>query len=157
MLYRPDTRRLHVVPVTWNQACELVQTLHRHHRPPRGHKLSVGIADDSGSVVGVAMLGRPVARMLDDGWTLEVTRTATDGTPNANSALYGAARRIAREMGYRRLVTYTMAGETGASLRGAGWRPVQTQPPVPGWDRPSRPRMATGTENVERTRWEVAV
>jgi hypothetical protein len=153
MLYRPV--RLHVVPLTWQQACALVDTLHRHHRAPRGHKLSIGVADPDGRVAGVAMLGRPKARALDDGLTLEVTRTATDGTGNANSMLYGACRRIAREMGYRRLVTYTQEGESGASLRGAGWRAVAQLDARPGWDAPSRPREPTGTEQVARTRWEV--
>lgn len=149
--------RLHVVPLTFAQACQLVQELHRHHRPPRGHKLSVGVADDSGRVAGVAMLGRPVSRLLDDGWTLEVTRTATDGTPNANSALYGAARRLALAMGYRRLITYTMAGESGASLRGAGWRAMAERGPRTGWTSPARQRPDHGVDGVGRTRWEAVL
>jgi len=153
-----DSRpRLHVVPLTYRQACQLVQELHRHHRPPRGHKLSVGVADDSGRVAGVAMLGRPLSRVLDDGWTLEVTRTATDGTPNANSALYGAARRLALAMGYRRLVTYTQAGESGASLRGAGWRPVSHRGPRTGWTSPARTREDQGLDGVARVRWEAVL
>src|SRR5215207_3508779 len=124
MLYRQQ--RLHVVPLSWSRAAALVDTLHRHHSRPRGHKLSIGVATEDGTVVGVAVLGRPVSSTLDDGRTLEVTRVATDGTGNACSCLYGAARRIAREMGYRRVVTYTQEGESGASLRGAGWRAVNT-------------------------------
>lgn len=100
------------------------------------------------------MVGRPVARSFDDGLTLEVNRTATDGTPNANSVLYGAAWRAAKALGYQRLVTYTQEGESGASLRGAGWRVVAERRERKGWWAPSRPREAKGTEHVARTLWE---
>lgn len=153
MLMRADQRRLHVVPLSWNQAQQLVDRLHRHHSRPRGHKLSVGIADDTGAVVGVAVLGRPVSATLDDGWTLEVTRVATDGTPNACSALYGAARRIAREMGYRRTITYTQDPEPGTSLRAAGWTAASYRPARNGWNGPARP-AGSDTGGVGRTRWE---
>ena len=79
----PDIR---LVPVTFRDACEFVQAWHRHHRPPVGHKFSVGVASGD-TLVGVAMVGRPVARHLDDGLTLEVNCTATDGTKNVNSML----------------------------------------------------------------------
>lgn len=117
-------------------------------------KFAIGVADGD-RLVGVAMVGRPVARHLDDGRTVEVTRTCTDGTRNANSALYGAAWRTARGMGYRRLITYTQAGETGASLRAAGLRPVTTLGPRGGWDTPSRPRHSWGVDGVYRVRWEI--
>ena len=94
-------------------------------------------------VVGVAIVGRPVARMLDNGWVLEVNRCCTDGTRNACSALYGAAWRAARALGYRRLITYTLPSEGGASLRGAGWRVVGQTTNVNGWSCPSRPRVDT--------------
>jgi hypothetical protein len=152
MLYRQH--RLHVVPLSWNQAQQLVDSLHRHHKRPRGHKLSIGVALEDGTVVGVAVLGRPVASTLDDGTTLEVTRVATDGTGNANSCLYGAARRIAREMGYRRVITYTEQGESGASLRGAGWRAASHRAARDGWNGPARP-AGRDTGGVARTRWEV--
>jgi len=144
--------QLCIVPVSFTQAQAFVADWHRHHRPPRGHKFSLGVA--CGAVlVGVAMVGRPVARHLDDGATLEVVRVATDGTRNAGSALYAAAWRAAKALGYRRLITYTQAGESGASLRGANWRVLAHRPPRPGWDRPSRPR---GTEHTPRTLWEAA-
>lgn len=111
---------LEIVPVTFRQACAFVAELHRHNKPPRGHKFSIGLHAD-GVLVGVVMVGRPVARVLDDGRTCEVNRTCTDGTPNANSMLYGAAWRAAKAMGYRRAYTYTQANESGASLRAAGW------------------------------------
>lgn len=147
--------RLDIVPVTFAQACEFVRDVHRHHEPPVGHKFSIGVVAGQ-QLVGVAIVGRPVARRFDDGQTLEVTRTATDGTANANSALYGAAWRAAKALGYRRLVTYTQAGESGTSLRAAGWRVVAQRPARPGWDVPSRRRRATGTEWVERTLWEAS-
>jgi hypothetical protein len=148
--------RLRIVPVSFRDACGFVQMWHRHHGPPAGCKFCLGAADDTDVLRGVAIVGRPVARMLDDGLTLEVTRTATDGTANANSLLYAAAWRAARALGYRRLVTYTQHGETGASLRGAGWRIIARRPPRPGWNMPSRPRVLRGTEGIPRTLWEVS-
>ena len=129
--------------------------MHRHHRSPRGHRFSLGVATDDGLLVGVAIIGRPIARRLDDGLSVEVTRVATDGTKNACSALYAAAWRTARSAGYRRALTYTQAGEGGASLRGAGWRKVAELAPRPGWNTASRPRAALGTEHVARLRWEI--
>jgi hypothetical protein len=145
---------LRLVPVSFRDACSFVALWHRHHRPPQGCKFVVGVADESNVLRGVLVAGRPVARLLDNGMTLEVSRTATDGTPNANSMLYGAARRACFALGYRRLITYTQAGESGSSLRGAGWRVVAERPARAGWDRPSRPRTATGTEGIPRTLWE---
>ncbi|WP_237162369.1 XF1762 family protein [Mycolicibacterium fortuitum] len=141
-------------PVSFRDAAAFVQRHHRHHKPPRGMKFAVGVAAD-GQLVGVALVGRPVARMFDDGWTLEVNRTCTDGYPNANSMLYGAAWRAAKALGYRRLITYTLASESGASLRAAGWHIVAERPPRPGWDMPGRPRNNDSTEHgVQRTLWE---
>jgi hypothetical protein len=111
---------LRLIPVSFEAACQFVAEWHRHHLPPTGHKFSIGLGDGH-LLVGVAIVGRPVARHLDNGQTLEVLRTATDGTPHANSMLYGAAWRATKALGYRRLITYTQAGETGSSLRGAGW------------------------------------
>lgn len=146
---------LHLVPVSFADACGFVTMWHRHHEPPRGHKFSIGVAQGE-TLVGVAMVGRPVARMYDDGRTLEVNRTATDGTPNANSMLYAAAWRATSALGYRRLITYTQAGETGASLRAAGWRVIAERPSRPGWNMPSRPRDDRGVDKVPRTLWEAS-
>jgi hypothetical protein len=146
---------LQLVPVSFEQACQFVAMWHRHHVPPVGHKFSIGVAAGE-KLVGVAMVGRPVARHLDDGRTLEVNRTATDGMANANSLLYAAAWRAAKALGYRRLITYTQAGESGASLRGAGWRTVAALPPRKGWDTPSRPRTGNGVDAMPRTLWEAS-
>jgi antitoxin (DNA-binding transcriptional repressor) of toxin-antitoxin stability system len=146
---------LELTPVSFADACAFVDLHHRHNKAPVGHKFSIGVAAD-GHIVGVAMVGRPVARMMDDGLTLEVNRTATDGTPNANSMLYGAAWRATQAMGYRRLITYTQHEESGASLRAAGWKVIGTRPPRPGWTRPSRPRKDDGTAFTQRTLWEAS-
>ena len=145
---------LRIVPVSFAQACEFVADHHRHHAPPVGHKFSIGLACDD-ELVGVAMVGRPVARHLDDGTTLEVNRTTVaDGVRNGNSMLYGAAWRAARALGYTRLITYTQAGESGASLRGSGWRVVAEIAARSGWDRPSRRRIGKGVDGIRRTLWE---
>jgi len=148
--------RLRTVPVKFADACGFVATWHRHHRPPIGHRFSVGVVTEDDTLVGVAMVGRPVARAYDDGMTLEVTRSATDGTPNANSALYGAAWRAAKALGYRRLVTYTQEGESGSSLRAAGWRVIAERPARAGWNVPSRPRQGRGVDYIPRTLWEAS-
>lgn len=147
-------QQLRIVPVTFADARAFVATWHRSHQPPIAHKFSIGVVDQDDRLVRVAIVGRPVARSYDDGLTLEVSRTATDGTPNANSALYGAAWRAAKALGYRRLITYTQADESGASLRGAGWRVIARRPPRGGWNMPSRPREDRGLDRIPRTLWE---
>jgi hypothetical protein len=147
--------RLQLVPVSFKHACGFIVMHHRTHRPPAGCKFVVGVARDD-VLCGVLIAGRPIARHFDDGRTLEVTRSATDGTPNANSMLYSAAQRACFALGYRRLVTYTQQGESGASLRGAGWRVVAHRPPRPGWTCPSRPREEHGSGAIARTLWEAA-
>lgn len=145
---------LTLCPVSFRDAASFVQQHHRHHRPPRGMKFAIGAAS-GGELVAVAIVGRPIARHFDDGWTLEVNRTCTDGHPNANSMLYGAAWRAAKALGYRRLITYTLASESGVSLRAAGWAVVAERAPRPGWDMPSRPRVDDSTAHgVQRTLWE---
>lgn len=147
---------LGLCPVSFADAQEFVLRYHRHHQPPIGHKFSIGVAAD-GELVGVAMVGRPVARMYDDGLTLEVNRTCTDGRTNANSMLYGAAWRAAKALGYSRLITYTLASESGSSLRASGWRVVAERQARVGWSVPSRPRRDDSTEHgVQRTLWEAS-
>ena len=145
---------LFIVPITFKEACAFIEAHHRHHKPPQGHKFSVAVADDAGEIHGVAVVGRPVARMLDDGWTLEVTRVATDGTPNACSALYGACRRAAWALGYKRLVTYTLPTESGSSLLAAGYR-VIGEAGGGSWRRRERPRVDKHPTLV-KVRWEAA-
>lgn len=145
--------RVSIVPCTIKDAAHFIATHHRHHRPPTGGLFAVG-AQVGGLLVGVAVVGRPVARALQDGTTAEVTRLATDGTPNACSALYGAAWRACRALGYLRLVTYTLATEPGTSLRAAGWRLVG-EAGGGSWSRPSRPREDDHPTQA-KLRWEAA-
>lgn len=112
---------------------------HRHHQPPPGGLFAIGCSDST-SIVGVAIVGRPVARGNANGWTAEVTRCCTDGSRNACSMLYGACWRAARALGYRRLLTYTLPEEGGGSLRGAGFRLIGERGGG-SWDCPSRPRV----------------
>lgn len=109
-----------LTPINLKTANAFVQQYHRHHKPTRGHKFSIGVSEN-GALVGVAICGRPVARRLDDGYTLEVNRLCTDGTPNACSILYAAAYRAARAMGYNKVITYILDTENGSSLKAAGY------------------------------------
>ena len=114
---------LELVPISLKEANAFVSEHHRHHKPVVGHKFSVG-ASDGGKVVGVAIVGRPVSRYLDDGNTLEVTRLCADGTKNACSFLYSACWRCAKNMGYKKVITYILESETGSSLKASGWKCV---------------------------------
>jgi hypothetical protein len=149
---------LSLVPVDWPTVRRFCALWHRHHRPPVGHKFSVGVATDQGVLVGVAVVGRPSSREIQtrEPFTLEVVRTVTDGHKNANSMLYGACARAAFALGYQRLITYTQQGETGASLRAAGWTLVAERPARKGWSTPSRPREDRGVDGIPRTLWEQA-
>lgn len=145
--------QLVIVPLSLSEANAAVALWHRHHKPVRGHKFSLG-CEQGAELRGAAIVGRPVARHLDDGWTLEVTRVATDGTLNVCSALYGAARRATFALGYRRLVTYTLPSESGASLRAAGYRCIGAAGGG-SWSRPSRPRLDKAPTEP-KLRWEAA-
>jgi hypothetical protein len=142
---------LELVPVTLREANSFVEQYHRHHKPARGCICCVGVGDGT-KVVGIAIVGRPVARKLQDGWTAEVTRVCTTGERNACSTLYAASWRAARALGYRRLVTYTLPEESGASLRGAGWKCLGE---VGGgsWSRKQRPRIDTHPLQ-KKLKWE---
>jgi hypothetical protein len=145
-----------IVPVSFAEANAFVKQYHRHHDATVGAKFCVGVADDEyAAIVGVAIVGRPVARHLDDGWTLEVNRSCTDETKNANSMLYGAAWRATKALGYRRLITYTQRGESGVSLRAAGWRTVAELDARKGWDTPTRPRV-NKNDGQARLLWEAS-
>lgn len=112
---------------------------HRHHKPVVGHIFSLG-ASVGDRIVGVAIVGRPVARMRDDGETAEVLRLCTDGTRNACSFLYGASARAAFALGFKRVGTYILASEPGKSLAAAGWR-MLGESKGGSWSRGNRPRV----------------
>jgi hypothetical protein len=147
---------VNLVPLTLKEARAFVAAFHRHNRPPLGGLFAVGIAHNE-AVVGCAIAGRPVARALDDGYTLEVTRTCTspDAPKGAVSMLYGACRRAAAALGYRRCLTYTLATESGASLRGAGWQQTEFLRARGGWDCPARRRGPGTVDRTAKIRWEV--
>lgn len=148
---------LELRPIGQNEALAYIGETHRHNVAPCGGVFcSSAWFVDRGSelLVGVGIAGRPVARLLNDGRTLEVLRVATDGTKNACSLLYGALVRAGKALGYRRFVTYTRVDEPGTSLRASGWRQV-ARVPASTWHRRSRPREDRG-ERVERWRWEIA-
>ncbi|WP_373285699.1 XF1762 family protein [Hymenobacter glacieicola] len=123
------------------EANEFVAAHHRHNDPVRGHKFSLAL-EVNGVLVGVCIVGRPKARGFDNGRWFEVVRLCTDGTRNACSKLYAAARAAARALGYEQLLTYTLSSETGASLRASGWRKGHTTDGG-SWDTPSRRRKDT--------------
>lgn len=143
---------INVVPISFEEAVIFVELHHRHHDPPVGHKFSVAIADTSG-VRGVVIVGRPVSRMADDGWTLEVLRCCTDGVENGCSMLYRTAWKAALAMGYRKLITYTLPEEGGFSLRASGFR-LLGKAGGGSWDRAERPRIDTHPTQG-KLKWEL--
>lgn len=136
---------LQITPINLDEANAYVSIHHRHHRPVIGAKFSVAASNSDGEIVGVAITGRPISRHLDNGWTLEVNRVCTDGTKNACSILYAACWRVAKALGYKRLITYTLPSEGGSSLKGAGWTLVGERGGG-NWNVPSRPRIDTAHE-----------
>lgn len=143
--------KLLVRPITRRNAQEFIRAQHRHSDPPIGDMFRTSIVYH-GALVAVGIVGRPVARGLDDRDTVEILRVCTLGTRNACSLLYGRLCRAAEALGFQRAITYTRIDEDGASLRAAGFRQAAT---VKGreWTTPSRPRRA-GRDIVDRVRWE---
>lgn len=147
--------RLVAHPLTLGDAKRLVARWHRHHKPPQGGLFAIGVAvDGSEEPCGCVIVGRPSARMSDDGWTCEVTRCCTDGTRNACSMLYRSAWRAARAMGYKKLITYTLPEEGGASLKGAGFQLIG-EAGGGKWSRENRPRVDDHPMQ-RKLRWEIA-
>lgn len=144
---------MEAVPLHLRQANEFVTQYHRHNNPTVGGKFALGAALD-GKVVGVAIAGRPVCRRLDDGKTLEVLRVATDGTSNACSFLYSRCARVARLMGYSKIITYTLTSEGGASLRTVGAKPTGSLESHE-WGNPNRPRRSQDVYHEPKYRWEL--
>ncbi len=143
---------LSLCPISLAEANQFVLEHHRHNEPTWGHKFSIG-AEMDGKLVGVAICGRPVARALDNGETIEITRTCTDGTKNANSFLYGASCRAAFALGYKRVITYTLQSEGGAGLRASGFKVVGEVKGGRQWSCPSRERDEKEIYAVPKYRW----
>lgn len=127
------------VPIELKEANTFVATLHRHHPPVYRDKFRLACIADDGHICGVIQAARPVSRMLDDGRTIEVVRCCTDGSKNACSFLYSRIARIAKEMGYKKIITYILYAETGSSLKAAGWR-KEAETKGHSWNCKSRPR-----------------
>lgn len=111
---------LEIRPIQHAEACKFINLYHRHNIAPQGCKWNIGCYNGD-ILVGVAITGRPVARYLDDGLTIEITRVCTDGTRNACSKLYGACVRIAKAMGYKKVITYILSSEDGASVKASNF------------------------------------
>ena len=141
-------------PIELRDANAFVDRLHRHHDPVHRDKFRVAAVSD-GKIVGVCQIGRPVARGNDDGYTVEVVRLCTDGTKNACSFLYARAARAAAALGYRKIITYILESENGASLRAAGWH-HEADTKGGDWSCPSRPRNTTAP-TCKKQRWAKAL
>lgn len=155
---------LQIRPITFKQACAFVASHHRHNKPPIGHKFSISVQNENKELIGVAMIGRPVARHFDDGLQAEVNRTCLDPNrpnthDNANSMLYGAAARCCKAMGYTRLITYTQADESGSSLKGAGFVRVKELEARGSWAESSvklkDKKDIVGNGGIPRVLWEM--
>ncbi len=148
---------LYVTPINLEQANAFVSLLHRHHKPVPGAKFTLAVTDTEQSIRGVVIVGRPVSRYLDDGWTLEINRCCTDGARNACSMLYGAAWKAAKALGFKRIVTYTLPEEGGASLRAVGWKATFNTGGTP-WNNNTRKRSDNAhSDNKVKTRWEASI
>lgn len=144
-------KKWQVKPISLKEANNFVAKLHRHNKPVQGHKWSIALYEND-KLIGVAIVGRPVARLLDDGETLEILRVCTDGTKNANSFLYGRVVKIARLMGYKKIITYTLTKENGASLRASGAK-IDAFIKPSSWNRPNRKRKEQDVYKEEKIRW----
>jgi hypothetical protein len=142
---------LRIVPLTLKQANELVASWHRHHKPCAGHRFSIGVEED-GQLVGAAIVGRPVARTIDQYSVAEVLRLVTNGTHNACSKLYSAVARIAREMGFQKIQTYILESEPGTSLLAAGWI-MECKTRAEDWNHSWRKGRRTDQPMVRKQRW----
>lgn len=111
---------MRIIPCTYKTACDFINQHHRHHIASQGCKFCLGLMNDN-KLCGVAICGRPVSRHLDNGFTLEINRLCTDGTRNACSMLYGACCRVAKAMGYEKVITYILESENGASLKASNF------------------------------------
>ena len=127
------------VPIELKEAQEYINNHHRHHQAARRDKFRIA-ASDGDTILGVIQVGRPVSRILDNGKTLEVLRLCTTGEKNVCSFLYSRAARIAKEMGYEKIITYILESESGISLKSSGWRCEVDGVGGRDWNVPSRPR-----------------
>ena len=147
--------RLVIVPCELDEANAFVRQYHRHLGRVPGHRFSLAVADEAGAIRGVAIVGRPIGRFDDDGWTVQLVRSATDGHPNACSALNAACRRAAFALGYRRILSFNLKSESGVSYRAAGFELIGEagKKDGAGWSSASRPRVDKAPLQ-RKLRWE---
>lgn len=136
---------MEIVPVSLKEAQAFIEKHHRHHKAPAGYKFAIG-CQVGGVLVGVSVVGRPISRHMDDGRTLEVTRLCTDGTKNACSFLYSRSAKIAKDMGYAKIITYILETESGTSLKASNWHLETADAGGGNWSCPSRPRTLEITQ-----------
>lgn len=153
------------IPIELKAAQAYINKYHRHHQAAHRDKFRIAASDDSGNIIGVIQVGRPVSRILDNGDTLEVLRLCTNGDKNVCSFLYSRAARIAKEMGYKKIITYILESENGVSLKASGWQLEAENVGGSDWNVPSRPREVIATQmnlfdekpkypvNVKKQRW----
>lgn len=139
------------IPIELKAANEFVSKIHRHHPPVYRDKFRLACIADDGHMCGVIQAARPVSRILDDGVTIEIVRCCTDGTYNACSFMYSRITRIAKEMWYKKVVTYILEEEFGSSLKASGWE-KEADTFGHSWDCPSRPRK-TKVPQCNKQRW----
>lgn len=132
--------QLVIRPCGLRQAREFVELHHRHHGMPQGGLWALALIRDE-ELVGVAIAGRPVSRVLQrEGWCEVIRVCVLEGVSNGCSMLYGRCRRVAQAMGYVGVVTYTLPTESGSSLRAAAF--VENRVGRGGtWARKGRPRV----------------
>ena len=146
-----------VRPFTLREANAYIKKHHRHSKKVVGCRFTVAAIDDEGNVIGVAIVGRPVARKIDYVYTCEVVRTCTEGTKNVNSFLYGACARIWKAMGGKKIITYTLETESGISLKASGFKHVDTTKAVSkgkGWTNRKNREWQPKVHSLNKYRWE---
>lgn len=131
---------LKAIPVELKDANDFVAQHHRHHAPVHRDKFRIGVLNDDGELCGIGQCARPVSRILDDGKTIEAVRVCTDGTENACSFIYSRLARISKEMGYKKIITYILDDENGASLKASGWHIDEKHCGGYSWNTPARKR-----------------
>lgn len=145
---------METIPITIRDANVFVTNFHRHNKKVTGAKFAIGLTEDC-ELIGVAIAGRPVARLLDNGKTIEILRVCVkEGYKNANSKLYGRVKRICQLMGYEKIITYTLQKESNASLKAIRAKPVSEVKPGD-WDRLNRRRKGQEIYSEEKIRWEL--
>lgn len=135
----PPPTKIEICPIFFKEACKFISEHHRHHKPPTGHIFSIA-AHISGKIVGVATVGRPTSRKNQDGFTAEVTRLCTDGSRNVCSKLYSSCWQAAKALGYKKLITFILDSENGASLKASNFRMINFTTGG-SWNSKSRPRI----------------